>query len=224
MYIDEKKSKNHRYTSIMEHYGTFNNSYKQVSKHLKNRQREIKDINMGVSKYVKTYLLIGLWCAILFYHGYDYLILGKNYQVYEISKIIQLTITILITIIYLDRKFIIKLLLGKNYIGGNYIGNCMTTKQGIELNIVQTLIDCKMGGRIVKSDSDYYNFYGSYIKDKSIHDINEYTFFVLVNNSTRLGYIVVRVEYVKGEIKLLGEYTDSKTNTTEKIHLKRKDK
>jgi hypothetical protein len=187
-------------------------------------KQNIKDINMGISKDIRRYLLIGLWISILFYHGYDYFILGKNYQVNEISKIIQLSVTLLITLIYLDTKYFIKIILGKNYIGGDYIGYCKTTNQGIELNIKQTLLDCKLVGRIVKSEADYSNFYGAYIKDKSINDLNEYSFFILHNNNNRQGFMILRIEYLKKEIKILGEYTDSLTNQTEKIHLKRKDK
>jgi len=33
----ENRIKNHRYTSILEHYRTFNNAYKQVIGHLKNQ-------------------------------------------------------------------------------------------------------------------------------------------------------------------------------------------
>jgi hypothetical protein len=40
-------------------------------------KQNIKDINMGISKDIRRYLLIGLWISILFYHGYDYFILGK---------------------------------------------------------------------------------------------------------------------------------------------------
>ena len=81
-----------------------------------------------------------------------------------------------------------------------------------------------MVGRIVKSEADYSNFYGAYIKDKSINDLNEYSFFILHNNNNRQGFMILRIEYLKKEIKILGEYTDSLTNQTEKIHLKRKDK
>ena len=52
-------------------------------------KQNIKDVNMGISKDIRRYLLIGLWISILFYHGYDYFILGKNYQINEISKINQ---------------------------------------------------------------------------------------------------------------------------------------
>lgn len=187
-------------------------------------QSNLKDVNMGISKDVRRYLLIGLWISILFYHGYDFFLLGNNYEVYELSKIIQLSVTLLITIIFLDTKYFIKILLGKNYIDGDYIGDCKTTNQGIELNIKQTLLDCKLVGRIVKSDVDYLNFYGAYIKDKSINDLNEYTFFILHNRSNRQGFMTLRIEYIKGDIKLLGEYTDSFTNQTEKIQLKRKHK
>ena len=40
-------------------------------------KQNIKDVNMGISKDIRRYLLIGLWVSILFYHSYDYFILGK---------------------------------------------------------------------------------------------------------------------------------------------------